>query len=67
MNKEFVFNILEERCNSVVKYYMLYPSEIVLIANDYLNAGGCKSRRDYEFLVKETIPNTVYREFLLNN
>lgn len=66
MERNFIFGLLKEKCESIVKYNMLYPDELVVLANDYLNK-GCKTRKDYELLVIESINNTAYRDYLLNN
>ena len=58
------FKLLADKCGKVLGYRELYPDEIFWIAYSYIN-GGCKSRKDYEYLVNFLFENNYWREELL--
>ena len=62
--REIALIILANTCGKVLAYSSLYPKDIFPIAYRYLNY-GCKSRKEYEYLVNTFIDNTVFREELL--
>ena len=61
---QIAFIILANTCGKVLAYSSLYPNDIFPIAYRYLN-NGCKSRKEYEYLVNTLIENTSFREELL--
>ena len=63
-DKEIGFLLLASKCGKVLAYSSLYPNDIFPIAYRYLN-NGCKSRKEYEYLVNTLIENTSFREELL--
>ena len=63
-NRQIAFIILANTCGKVLAYSSLYPNDIFPIAYRYLN-NGCKSRKEYEYLVNNLIDNTDIREELL--
>ena len=63
-DRQIAFIILANTCGKVLAYSSLYPKDIFPIAYRYLN-NGCKSRKEYEYLVNTLIENTSFREELL--
>ena len=63
-DREIAFILLKNGCGKVLANQSLYPQDIFKIAYNYL-FGGCKSRRDYEYLVNFLIENSSFREELL--
>ena len=63
-DRQIAFIILANTCGKVLAYSSLYPTDIFPIAYRYLN-NGCKSRKEYEYLVNTLIDNTDIREELL--
>lgn len=59
-----MFVILSRKVGQVLAYNNLYPPDIVSICYDYVNK-GCKSRKDYEYMVNFLIDNKDIREELL--
>ena len=58
------FVLLSRKVGDVLAYRELYPTDIFLICYDYV-FGGCKSRKDYEYLVNFLFENNDWREELL--
>ena len=63
-DREIAFITLASACGKVLSYKDLYPSDIYEIAYRYL-FDGCKSRKEYEYLVNTLIDNTDFRKDLL--
>ena len=63
-DRQIAFIILANTCGKVLAYSSLYHKDIFPIAYRYLNS-GCKSRKEYEYLVNTLIENTDTREELL--
>ena len=64
-DRQIAFITLANTCGKVLAYNSsLYPKDIFLVAYRYLN-NGCKSRKEYEYLVNTLIDNTDIREELL--
>ena len=63
-DRDIAFYLLYNACGKVLAYSNLYPKDIFPIAYRYLN-NGCKSRKEYEYLVNTLIDNTDIREELL--
>ena len=63
-DRQLAFIILANTCGKVLAYSSLYPNDIFPIAYRYLN-NGCKSRKEYEYLVNTLIDNTDFRKELL--
>ena len=63
-DRQIAFIILANTCGKVLAYRSLYPEDIFPAAHRYLN-NGCKSRKEYEYLVNTLIDNTDIREELL--
>ena len=63
-DRQIAFIILANTCGKVLAYRSLYPKDIFSVAYRYLN-NGCKSRKEYEYLVNTLIDNTDIREELL--
>ena len=63
-DREISFILLKNACGKVLANQNLYPTDIFKIAYDYL-FGGCKNRRDYEYLVNFLIENIDFRKELL--
>ena len=63
-DRQIAFFLLTNACGKVLAYSSLYPNDIFSIAYRYLN-NGCKSRKEYEYLVNTLIDNTDIREELL--
>ena len=63
-DRQIAFIILANTCGKVLAYRSLYPEDIFPIAYRYLN-NGCKSRKEYEYLVNTLIDNTDIRGELL--
>ena len=63
-DRQIAFIILANTCGKVLAYSSLYPKDIFPIAYRYLN-NGCKSRKEYEYLVNTLIDNTETRKELL--
>ena len=63
-DRQIAFIILANTCGKVLAYSSLYPNDLFPIAYRYLN-NGCKSRKEYEYLVNTLIENTSFREELL--
>ena len=63
-DRQIAFIILANTCGKVLAYSSLYPKDIFPVAYRYLN-NGCKSRKEYEYLVNTLIDNTDIREELL--
>lgn len=59
-----MFVILSRKVGQVFAYNNLYPLDIVSICYDYINR-GCKSRKDYEYMVNFLIDNKDIRNELL--
>ena len=63
-DRQIAFIILANTCGKVLAYSSLYPKDIFPAAYRYLN-NGCKSRKEYEYLVNTLIDNTDIRKELL--
>ena len=63
-DRQIAFITLSNACGKVLAYSSLYPKDIFPVAYRYLN-NGCKSRKEYEYLVNTLIDNTDIREELL--
>ena len=63
-DRQIAFIILANTCGKVLAYRSLYSNDIIPIAYRYLN-NGCKSRKEYEYLVNTLIDNTDFRKELL--
>ena len=63
-DRQIAFIILANTCGKVLAYRSLYPEDIFSAAYRYLN-NGCKSRKEYEYLVNTLIDNTDFRKELL--
>ena len=63
-DRQIAFIILANTCGKVLAYSSLYPKDIFPAAYRYLN-NGCKSRKEYEYLVNTLIDNIDIREELL--
>ena len=63
-DRQIAFIILANTCGKVLAYRSLYPEDIFPAAYRFLN-NGCKSRREYEYLVNTLIDNTDFRKELL--
>ena len=63
-DRQIAFITLANTCGKVLAYSSLYPNDIFPIAYRYLN-NGCKSRKEYEYLVNTLIDNTDFRKELL--
>ena len=63
-DRQIAFINLANTCGKVLAYRSLYPEDIFPVAYRYLN-NGCKSRKEYEYLVNTLIDNTDIREELL--
>ena len=63
-DRDIAFYLLYNACGKVLAYSSLYPKDIFPIAYRYLN-NGCKSRKEYEYLVNTLIDNTDIRKELL--
>lgn len=63
-DSQIAFIILANTCGKVLAYSSLYPNDIFPVAYRYLN-NGCKSRKEYEYLVNTLIDNTDIRKELL--
>ena len=63
-DREIAFILLKNACGKVLANQCLYPQDIFKIAYRYLFE-GCKSRKEYEYLVNTLIDNTDIREELL--
>ena len=63
-DRQIAFIILANTCGKVLAYRSLYPKDIFSAAYRYLN-NGCKSRKEYEYLVNTLIDNTDFRKELL--
>ena len=63
-DRQIAFIILANTCGKVLAYSSLYPNDIFPIAYRYLN-NGCKSRKEYEYLVNTLKDNTDFRRELL--
>ena len=63
-DRQIAFIILANTCGKVLAYSSLYPKDIFPAAYRYLN-NGCKSRKEYEYLVNTLIVYTDFREELL--
>lgn len=60
--------LLYEKANKVLDYENLHPRCTIEIIKDFLCYKGCKSRNDYETMVRYLFANDGYnREKLLNN
>lgn len=59
-----MFVILSRKVGQVLAWNNLYPPDIVSICYDYFNT-GCKSRKDYEYMVNFLIENKDIRNVLL--
>lgn len=56
--------LLSRKVGHVLANKDLYPTDIFNICYDYV-FGGCKSRKDYEYLVNFLFENNDWREELL--
>ena len=63
-DKEIGFLLLASKCGKVLAYSSIYPNDIFPIAYRYLN-NGCKSRKEYEYLVNFLIQIPDTRKELL--
>ena len=63
-DRYITFKLLADKCGKVLGYRELYPDEIFWIAYAYIN-DGCKSRKDYEYLVNFLFEQEEIREELL--
>ena len=63
-DRQIAFITLANTCGKVLAYRSLYPEDIFPAAYRYLN-NGCKSRKEYEYLVNFLIENPSFREELL--
>lgn len=63
-DRYIAFKLLADKCGKVLGYRELYPDDIFWIAYAYINS-GCKSRKDYEYLVNFLFENNDWREELL--
>ena len=58
------FVLLSRKVGDVLANKDLYPADIFSICYDYV-FGGCKSRRDYEYMINFLFDNEEIREELL--
>ena len=66
-DRYIAFKLLADKCGKVLGYRELYPDDIFWIAYSYIN-GGCKSRKDYEYLVNFLFENNDWRrEYAANS
>ena len=63
-DRQIAFITLANACGKVLANSSLYPKDIFPASYRYLN-NGCKSRKEYEYLVNTLIDNTDFRKELL--
>lgn len=57
--------LLYERANKVLKFETLHPRDVVEIVKDFLCYKGCKSRNDYETMIRYLFANDDFNKELL--
>lgn len=62
--REIATILLYERANKIVNFPTLHPKDIVEMVKDFL-CDGCKSRKDYELIIRYIFANDGYNRDLL--
>ena len=66
-DREIATILLYKRANKILEYEGLYPRDMVEATKDFLCGKGCKSRHDYELMIRYLFANDGYnRELLLS-
>ena len=64
-DREIATILLYEGANKILEYESLYPRDVVEITKDFLCEKGCKSRSDYELIVRFLFANDGYNKNIL--
>ena len=57
--------LLYERANKILNFETLHPRDVVEIVKDFLCYKGCKSRSDYELMIRYLFANDGYTRYVL--
>lgn len=57
--------LLYERANKILNFETLHPRDVVETVKDFLCYKGCKSRSDYEMMVRYLFANDGYNKNIL--
>ena len=63
--REIATILLYEGANKILEYEGLHPRDVVEITKDFLCEKGCKSRSDYELMIRHLFANDGYNRALL--
>ena len=64
-DREIATILLYEGANKILEYEGLHPRDVVEITKDFLCEKGCKSRSDYELMIRHLFANDGYNRALL--
>ena len=57
--------LLYERANKILNFETLHPRDVVEIVKDFLCCKGCKSRSDYELMIRYLFANDEFNKNIL--
>lgn len=67
-DKDIAKVLLYKKVNWVLYYQTLHPQYIINIVKDFLSSNGCRSRADYEMMIRYIFANDGFnRDILLNS
>ena len=64
-DREIATILLYEGANKILEYEGLHPRDVVEITKDFLCEKGCKSRSDYELMIRHLFANDGYNKNIL--
>ena len=64
-DREIATILLYEGANKILEYEGLHPRDVVEITKDFLCDKGCKSRSDYELMIRYLFANDGYNKNIL--
>ena len=64
-DREIATILLYEGANKVLNFETLHPRDVVEITKDFLCDKGCKSRSDYELMIRYLFANDGYNKNIL--
>ena len=64
-DREIANHLLYKRANKILDNQGLHPRDMVEVTKDFLCEKGCKSRSDYELMIRYLFANDGYNRALL--
>ena len=64
-DREIATILLYEGANKILEYEGIHPRDVVEITKDFLCEKGCKSRSDYELMIRHLFANDGYNKNIL--